>query len=160
MIKDDTRQTIKFCAWLIVFLVLAYVVAVLIFYKAGQPEANNNHATAQIALKKTPIKEVHDYYHLDRGVNSYAVKGIGKKHQTYYFVYLPGSKKGYLLAATEGVSETKIKRAYQAKKTANQITQINLGWYKNRAVWEVTAKSKTGSYRYQLYEFKNGSLIS
>ena len=72
---------------------------------------------------------------------------------------MPGSKKGYLLSAKKGVSEAKVRSSYQAQNPNNKITKVNIGWYNNRAVWEVTAKDSADRYQYQLYEFKNGNLL-
>lgn len=159
MIEDDTRQTIKFVAWLIGIIIFLYAAAVLIFYKASNPERNETKQLNQIALAKSPITKIEKNYHLDRGVNSYSLKGSSKNHQQYYFIYLPGSKKGYLLSAKKGVGEAKVRSSYQAQNPNNKITKVNLGWYNNRAVWEVTAKDSSDHYQYQLYEFKNGNLL-
>ncbi|WEV71634.1 hypothetical protein OZY43_04265 [Lactobacillus sp. ESL0785] len=158
MIKDDTRQTIKFIIWLIVVIILAYCLTVVIFYKAGKPAQGEMQEVSRIATEKTPITRVQTYYHLDRGINSYSLKGSGKKG-SYYFIYLPGSKKGYLFPTKKGVSEAAIRSKFKAQGATGKISQVNLGWYRGRAVWEVTAKNSSGSYNYKLYEFKNGNLV-
>ncbi|WEV36095.1 hypothetical protein [Lactobacillus sp. ESL0677] len=159
MIKDDTRQTIKFVTWVVIIIVLLYLMFVALFYQAGQPGRNETQNVKQIATSKTPITLVQASYHLDREVNSYSVKGISKHNGTYYFIYLPGSKKGYLYPAKKGVSETKIRSEFNQKRTGGKINQVNLGWYKNKPVWEVTAKNAAGDYSYKLYEFKTGNFI-
>lgn len=160
MIKDDTKQTFKFLMWLLAILVLLYFFFVIIFYKAGNPERNETRELQKVALQKTPIKYPVKDYHLNRGVNSYALKGTDKNHTVYYFIYLPGSKKGYLLPASEGVSESTIRNKYSSQKPNEEITEVNLGWYQGKAVWEVSSRNSTGRYNYQLYEFKNGNLLS
>lgn len=159
IIEEDTKQTFKFIAWIIGIIVVLYFSLLLIFYKASSPERYQIRELDQIALQKSPIMKIERNYHLDRGVNSYAVKGTSKGKKTYYFVYLPASKKAYLLSAAKGVSETSIKNKYAAKYPTDHLMEVNLGWFRNRAVWEVTAKDNTGNYRYQLYEFKNGNLL-
>ena len=44
--------------------------------------------------------------------------------------------------------------------TTTTINNINLGWYKGEAVWEVAYKKQNGNLGYTLYEFKNGNDIS
>lgn len=159
MIQDDTRQTIKFIVWVIVIAIVAYIASVIIFYKAGTPSRNSERQISQIAMQKTPIKNVDKYYHLDRGVNSYALKGTNAKGKKYYFIYLPKSKKAYIYPSNKGVSESKIRDAYKSEYANATINDINLGWYQGKAVWEVTSKTKSGNYNYVLYDFKNGNEI-
>lgn len=84
MIRDDTRQTIRFIIGVIVF----YIGSIFVFFRAGSSSRQNDRTIAQVASQKTPITNIQTYYHLDRGTNSYALKGTDKKGQTYYFVYL------------------------------------------------------------------------
>ncbi|BDR60509.1 hypothetical protein [Lactobacillus xylocopicola] len=159
MIKDDTRQTIKVVAWLVAALVLLYFATLVIFYRASRPERSQTQEINRVARQKTPITTITKNYHLDRGVNSYALMGVGKNKQKYYFVYLPGSKRAYLLPAQKGLSEAAIRAKFTAKTPGEKITKVNLGWYRGRAVWETTSKNYAGSYHYRLYDFKNGNLI-
>lgn len=93
MIKDDTRQTIKFVAWVIAIIIVVYIAAVIIVFMAGSPSRKNDRQISQVASQKTPIKNIQQYYHLNRGTDSYALKGTAKKGQVYYFIYLPNSKR-------------------------------------------------------------------
>lgn len=93
MIRDDTRQTVKFVVWVIVLVIAFYIASVFVFYKAGSQSRDNDKKIAQLASQKTPITNVQSYYHLDRGVSSYSLKGTSKKGQNYYFIYLPKTKK-------------------------------------------------------------------
>lgn len=159
MIKDDTRQTLKFVAWLVAVIVLFYFVFLIVFYKSSSPERMETRELQQIAMQKSPITRIEKNYHLNRGVNSYSLMGTAKNRSTYYFIYLPGSKKAYLLPANKGVSELFIRSKYHSKHHSEKIIKVSLGWYRGRAVWEVTSKNSIGNYHYQLYEFKNGNLI-
>lgn len=159
MIKDDTRQTIEFVAWLVGIIVFIYFAFLVIFYKSSSPERNETRQMNQIALQKSPIRQIKKNYHLNRGTNSYALEGTAKDHSKYYFIYLPGSKKAYLFPATKGVSEQTVRKKFATKRPSDQIAKVNLGWYRNQAVWEVTSKNAMGDYNYQLYEFKSGKLI-
>lgn len=160
MIRDDTRQTIKFVIWVVVLIIIAYIASVVIFFKAGTQSRDNNRQIAQIATQKTPIKSVQTYYHLDRGVSSYSLKGMNNKGKVYYFIYLPHSKKAYLYPAAKGKGESQIRTNFKQKHPNYTINQINLGWYKGNPVWEVTTKNNNGNYSYYLYEFKTGNEIN
>ena len=159
MIQDDTKQTFKFLAWVFLILVLLYFAFIIIFYKAGNPERAETRELNKIALQKTPIKYTEKTYHLNRGINSYSLKGLTKNHKTYYFIYLPGSKRAYLYPASKGVNEAVIRNKYSTKRPSAKITEVNLGWYQNKPVWEVSSKNDAGEYHYQLFDFKNGKLI-
>lgn len=159
MINDDTKQTVKFLTYILILIVFLYFAFIIIFYKAGNPERTQTRELNRIALQKTPIKYTEKNYHLDRGINSYALKGLDKKRKTFYFIYLPGSKKAYLYPANKGVNEEVIRHKYESKRSNEKITEINLGWYQGKAVWEVSSKNLVGEYHYQLYEFKNGNLV-
>ncbi|CAM3114295.1 Uncharacterized protein YpmB [Lactobacillus bombicola] len=158
MIKDDTKQAITFLAWLTAIIIVLYFLLLAIFYKASKPERSQVQEINALALSKTPIKHIEKNYHLNRGINSYALKGQVKK-QSYYFIYLPGSKKAYLFPANKGVSEHVVRNKFSGKRANYSIIKVNLGWYKKQAVWEVTAKDQANRYTYQLYEFKNGKLL-
>ncbi len=88
MIKDDTRQTIKFVAWVIAIIIVVYIAAVIIVFMAGSPSRKNDRQISQVASQKTPIKNIQQYYHLNRGTDSYALKGTAKKRPSLLF-YLP-----------------------------------------------------------------------
>lgn len=156
MLKDDTRQTIKFVGWVIGLVIVAFLAGIAIFYYAGSKSRGNDQKVAELATSKTPISNIQGYYHLDRGTSSYALAGTNKKGKQYYFIYLPNSKKAYLYPATRGTSESKFKSTHSDAT----INKINLGWYKGEAVWEVAYKKQNGNLGYTLYEFKNGNDIS
>lgn len=160
MIQDDTRQTIKFVVWVIGIVIIAFFASIAIFYYAGSKSRGNDQKVAQLATTKTPITNIKKYYHLDRSTSSYAVNGTNKKGQSYYFVYLPNTKKAYLYPARRGVSESNIKNKFKSSHSDATINHINLGWYKGEAVWEVAYKKQNGNLGYTLYEFKNGNDIS
>lgn len=160
MIQDDTKQTIKFVAWVISLIIIAFFVSIAIFYYAGSKSRGNNQRVVQLAASKTPITNIEQYYHLDRGTSSYSITGTNKKGRRYYFIYLPNSKKAYLYPAKRGVSETTIKNNFKSSHSNATINHINLGWYKGEAVWEVAYKKSNGNLGYTLYEFKNGNDIS
>lgn len=160
MIQDDTRQTIKFIVWVVVIAILFYIASIFVFYKAGSNSRSNEKQIAQTASQKTPITNIQTYYHLDRGTNSYAIKGTDKKGKNYYFVYLPKSKKAYLYQANKGTSENKIKALFKSKNSNDSLKAINLGWYQGKPVWEVTYQTKNNNLGYLLYDFKTGKTIN
>ena len=43
---------------------------------------------------------------------------------------------------------------------AATISQVNLGWYKDQAVWEVAYQTPQGRLGYALYTFKGGNRLS
>lgn len=160
MIRDDTRQTIKFIIWTIVVIIILYIASVFVFFRAGTQSRDNDKQITQLAMQKTPIRNVQTYYHLDRGTNSYSLEGTNKKGQTYYFIYLPKTKKAYLYPAKKGVSRNRIKSEFKRLHPKQSISEVNLGWYQGEAVWEITSQNKNNDYSYSLYEFKSGNEIS
>lgn len=160
MLQDDARQTIKFVSWVIGLIIVAFLASIAIFYYAGSRSRGNDQKVTQLATSKTPIRKIQNYYHLNRGTSSYAIAGTNNKGKQYYFIYLPNSKKAYLYPAAKGITESKIKNKFKSIHTDATINNINLGWYKGEAVWEVAYKKQNGNLGYTLYEFKNGNDIS
>lgn len=160
MIKEDTRQTIKFVIWVLVIAIVGYIASVVIFYRAGTSSRSNDQQIRQIAMQKTPIKNIQTYYHLDRGVNSYSLKGTNAKGKDYYFIYLPKTKKAYLYQGTKGVSESAVRKTYNADHPGLKINGVNLGWYQSKPVWEVASTDKSGNYNFSIYDFKTGKEIN
>lgn len=64
------------------------------------------------------------------------------------------------MPAKKGVSENKIQSEFKRLHPEQNISEINLGWYKGEAVWEVASQNKNKEYSYTLYEFKSGNEIS
>ena len=160
MIRDDTRQTIRFIIGVIVFLIVFYIGSIFVFFRAGSSSRQNDRTIAQVASQKTPITNIQTYYHLDRGTNSYALKGTDKKGQTYYFVYLTHSKKAFIYPAKKGKSQSAIEKIFKADHTQQQIKSVNLGWYKGKPVWEVAFQNTKGQLGYISYDFRNGKEIN
>lgn len=162
MINDDVRQTIRFIIWLLVAVVVFYLASVLAFFAAGRQSRQYDRQLDHLALEQTPITSVAQYYHLDRGVNSYALKGSNKKGHNYYFIYLPHSKRAYLYRAGQhAVSASQIKDSFRQNHPHNQINAVNLGWYRGSAVWEVAyQKNGNGNLGYALYALKDGREIN
>ncbi len=96
-----------------------------------------------IALRKTPIKTVAEYYHLNRSVRSVSLAGQDSKKKNYYFIYLPKSKKAYLYDTKNGQSKKKILKIFRENHPNRIVKDINLGWYQKHAVWEVHYTKKT-----------------
>ena len=63
MIRDDTRQTIKFVIWVIGIIIAIYIASVAIFYGAGSQSRNNDREITKLANQKTPIRNIDTYYH-------------------------------------------------------------------------------------------------
>ena len=49
MIRDDTRQTIKFVIWVIGIIIAIYIASVAIFYGAGSQSRNNDREITKLA---------------------------------------------------------------------------------------------------------------
>lgn len=160
ILKDDTKQTIKFIIWVVIIAIAIYIASILIFFKAGSNKRINDQKVANLARQKTPIVNVKNYYHLDRGTNSYALKGSDKKGKLYYFVYLPNSKKAFIYQANKGVSESKIKDNFISENANKTIKSINLGWYQNKPVWEIAYQNPNGKLGYNLYLYRTGKAIN
>ena len=98
MIQDDTRQTIKFVAWVIGLIIIAFFVSIAIFYAAGSKSRGNDQRIAELARSKTPITNISKYYHLDRGTSSYAINGTNKKGKDIIlFICLIQKRHTYIL---------------------------------------------------------------
>lgn len=63
MIQDDTRQTIKFVAWVVGIIIVAFFASIAIFYYAGSKSRGNDQKIEQLATTKTPITNIKKYYH-------------------------------------------------------------------------------------------------
>lgn len=159
MIRDDTRQTIRFIIWIVVLLIIFYIGSIFVFFRAGTPTRQNDRIIAQAATRKTPITNVQIYYHLDRGTNSYSLKGTDEKGKTYYFVYLTHSKKAFVYPSNKGTSQSKIENTFKQNHN-EQIKTVNLGWYQGKPVWEIAFQNKNGQLGYILYNFRNGKEIN
>lgn len=160
MIREDTRQTIKFIIWVIILAIIFYITSIFIFFKAGSSTRINDQQMINTSRKKTPITSINTYYHLDRGTNSYALQGTDKKSKSYYFIYLPNSKKAYLYPASKGVSEKEIRNYFNKNHSNQTINNVNLGWYKGSAVWEISYQNRNKNIGYILYNFKDGKEIN
>ncbi len=160
MIRDDTRQTIKFIIWVIIFIIIFYLGSIFVFYQAGKPSRDSDKEMAKLASQQTPIRNIQTYYHLDRGVSSYSLKGTSSKGQTYYFIFLPHSKKAYLYSSKKSTSEAAIRNSFKLTHANRFIKAINLGWYQGKPAWEVAYQNKNGNLGYSLYDFKNGKEIN
>ena len=159
IINEDTRKTIKFIIWTIIVVIILYIASVFVFFKAGSLTRSNDRNIAAVANQKTPITKIQNYYHLDRGTNSYAINGIDKHGRRYYFIYLPDSKKAYLYPANKGISETAITNKFN-KVNNYKIKEINLGWYQSKPVWEISYQKVNGNLGFNLYDFKTGKAIN
>lgn len=160
MIRDDTRQTIRFIIGVIVFIIIFYIASILVFYRAGTTSRNTDRQITRLANQQTPIRNVQNYYHLDRGVSSYSLKGISAKGKVYYFIFLPHSKKAYLYNSKKSVSEKQIKNIFENSHANRIIKTVNLGWYQGNPVWEVAYQNHQGNLGYSLYDFKNGKELN
>lgn len=159
MFDYDTRATWKFLAWVFGIIVVIYISAIFLMGFATRPYRVAAKTVSDIAVQKTPIKRVNNTYHLSRDVLSYAVRGENSKKQEAYVIYLPKTKKAYYYLAKKGYNETKIRQRFESLHPSQSIVQINLGWYKNKAVWEV-AFNNGKKLGYALFNFNNGKEIS
>lgn len=160
MIRDDTRQTIRFIIGVIIFIIIFYIGSIFVFYRAGSTSRNTDRQITRLATQQTPIRNVQTYYHLDRGVSNYSLKGTNNKGQVYYFIFLPHSKKAYLYSSKKSVSEKQIRTTFKNSHSNRIINNVNLGWYQGNPVWEVAYKNNNGNLGYSLYDFKNGKELN
>lgn len=160
ILKDDTKQTIKFIVWVVVIAIAIYLASIFVFFKAGSNVRNSDRQIAALAKQKTPIVNVENYYHLDRGISSYSLKGTDKRAKSYYFIYLPSSKKAYIYQASKGTTESKIRETFNAQNPNKTIKSVNLGWYRNDPVWEVAYQNSNGKLGYNLYLYRTGKELN
>ncbi|GFZ27028.1 hypothetical protein [Lactobacillus corticis] len=160
MSRYGNRRWTKFILWLIAILLLLWIAYTVIFYFAGADRRGNQAAAASVAESKSGITNVQKYYHLDRGVSSYSLKGTNKSGKTFYFIYLPHSKKAYVYPASKGTSEKNIRQKFTSQTKSATIRDINLGWYKGQAVWEVSYNTSQNKLGYAIYTFNDGNRIS
>ncbi|MCZ3621575.1 hypothetical protein [Lactobacillus mulieris] len=151
--------------WKYVFAAVAAVVVLIIaFYTvlglAAHGQAAGKVQAANRAVKYTAIKKVTDYYHLNRGVNSYAVKGQTAKGKTAYYIYLTKQKKGHYLLAKKGYSASQVAKKFSKQHSDTKANGLNLGWYNNEAVWEIAYRKYNGKYGYAIYSFRTGKELS
>lgn len=135
------------------------IIALIVINLALNPLRSNKNQVEEIAKQETPIKEIKKTYSLSRDVKSSAVLGTNNS-KNYYFIYLPKTKKGYLYQDTKGLSEKQILAKFNKSYPNQEVTDINLGWYKKRAVWEVSYKKSNSKLGFVIYNFKNGKEIS
>lgn len=138
---------------------LFFVGAVVVFNIALEPKRNQISEVGEIALDKTPITKIQKYYHLNRDVNSLALAGTNK-NKKYYFVYLPKTKKAYLYQNTKGVTEAQVINVFLKDHKDRKITDVNLGWYKKRPVWEISYTKTNKKIGYVIYNFEDGEELS
>lgn len=162
MIRDDTRQTIRFIIWVIIIAILFYIGSIFVFYRAGSNSRGAEQQMKQVVNQKTPIKSIEQYYHLDRGTSSYALAGTDAHGKGYYLIYLPKTKKAFLYKESKGITAKKLKQRFNRNSShqSDQIKEINLGWYQKKPTWEISYQKNNGTLGYVLYDFHSGKEIN
>ena len=151
----------KWLTWLLGIVILIMILTGFIFYRAGSPKRSNQKQIQQLAFQKTPITQIKAYYHLSRDkVVSNAVLGVSRSHKKYYFIFIPSKKKAYLYPSKKGYSESQVKKLFSSDHQSYANEQLNLGWYHNKPVWEISYRKPNGRYGYALYDYKTGEEIS
>lgn len=154
------KRGLKILGGIVATLVVIYIICLIIFLVGTNPRTKVEKSTEKIAVQKTPITKVEETYHLNRDTNSYSLIGTDKKGKQYYFIYLPKSKKSYLYSSKDGISEEKVLKLFNTQYPGYKNLQIELGWYKDGPVWEITYKKDNGNYGYVIYSFKSGEKLS
>lgn len=158
--NPTVKRGLKVLGGIIAGLIIIYIICLIIFLVGTNPRAKAEKATVKIAVQKTPITKVEETYHLSRDTNSYSLLGTDKKGKQYYFIYLPKSKKSYLYSSKDGINEKKVLKLFNAQYPGYKDPQVELGWYKDGPVWEITYKKDNGNYGYVVYSFKSGEKLS
>lgn len=153
------KPLLKIAIWTLVSLVIIYIICFIIFMIGTHPLRQQSKNVSELALSKTPITKVEETYHMSQNKVSNSVKGIDKKGQTYYFVYLANSKKAYLYKANEGITENHVKALFDSKHPGHKNLKVEFGWYQNKPVWEISYKKHNGNYGYAIYSFKTGKQL-
>ncbi|APT19217.1 hypothetical protein FC62_GL000193 [Amylolactobacillus amylotrophicus DSM 20534] len=158
--KNKRTNWKKIFAIVATTLLLVFCAILIVLKLAIDPRSNSEEQVRTIALRKTPIKTVAEYYHLNRSVRSVSLAGQDSKKKNYYFIYLPKSKKAYLYDTKNGQSKKKILKIFRENHPNRIVKDINLGWYQKHAVWEVHYTKNNGKVGFVLYNFKNGEELS
>lgn len=144
--------------WIVVGLVLIAVV-LGIYQKGLAPMQSVRKQAIRIAEKKANVQTVSAFY-WDKQRESYVtVAGTTKNHQKVYV--LIRQKTGHLqvLRQTKGISsqaaEAQAIKSYAPKK----IISVGLSIRKQKVVWDVGYRSKSGKLGYVTYDFKNGEQL-
>ena len=160
MKNNKKRNWKKIIGSICAIIVLLLIGAIVVLRLAINPRDNENSRIKEIALDKTSIKTIDRYYHLSRDKKSVALKGKSKKGKTYYFIYLPASKKAYLYDTKQGKSQQTVINQFSVDHPNRTIKTVNLGWYEKRAVWEIRYTKKNGKSGFVIYDFKTGEELS
>ncbi|MEJ6348471.1 hypothetical protein R4Y45_04420 [Holzapfeliella sp. He02] len=151
------KKIIASCIGFFVFITLGVS---LIYVSATHVNRVEQTQVADIAYDQTPIKTIDAYYQLSRDVKSLAVSGQDDKQVRYYMIYLPDEKAAHLYKYDEGKSKEEVINTFNNNHPNRTIEKVNLGWYHNQPVWEITFKNSDNLWGYILYSFDDGEEVS
>lgn len=154
--NERLKTFFKYLGGTILTLVIVYLVCFGVLIGASHPNRAAAKSSKNIALAKTPIVNVTNQYHLSRGVVSDSLEGTDKKGKKYYFVYLPKTKKAYLYQSSKGLSRLQAIDRFNSLHPGHSNLKVELGWYHQRPVWEISYKKTNGNYGYAIISFKTG----
>lgn len=144
--------------WVVVGLVLIAVV-LGIYQKGLAPMHAVRTQAVSIAKKKAGVQSVSAFY-WDKQRDSYVtVAGTTKNNQKVYVLIRQKTGHMDVLRQANGISMQEAEAEAIKSFAPKKIISVGLSIRKQKVVWDVGYRSKSGKLGYVTYDFKNGDQL-
>lgn len=144
-------------------LLAIIVVGLLSFYffysRAMAPMKRAKNEAVEMAEKYADLASLDKFYWFNRDETYFSLTGKNKDNQEIAVIIPQTGERVIVLNQADGLTEAQAREVIASYRPKQEITDITLGVYDDKNVWEVTTKNKSNQINYYLLSFDDGTVI-
>lgn len=148
----------------IIKVLLAIIaVGLLSFYffysRATAPMKRAKNEAVEMAEKYADLASLDKFYWFNREETYFSLTGKNKDNKEIAVIIPQTGERVIVLNQEDGLTEAQAREVIASYRPKQKITDITLGVYDNKNVWEVTTINKSNQINYYLLSFDDGTVI-
>lgn len=148
----------------IIKVLLAIIaVGLLSFYffysQATAPMKRAKNEAVEMAEKYADLASLDKFYWFNREETYFSLTGKNKDNKEIAVIIPQTGERVIVLNQEDGLTEAQAREVIASYRPKQEITDITLGVYDNKNVWEVTTINKSNQINYYLLSFDDGTVI-
>ena len=153
------RKLNRWLLGIVTFLLIIIVAATMIFIRSNRPMQQAKREAIQMAEKYADLKTADQFYWFNRDKTYFTVTGENNAGEAIIVIVPNSGEKVRVLNQKDGLTEQQVEKRFESENPELIFEKVNLGIYRDKTAWEITAKDNQGAIYYYLLAFNDGKEI-
>lgn len=123
------------------------------------PMKRAKNEAVEIAEKYANLTTLDNFYWYNRDETYFSLTGKNNENKEIVVIIPQKGDRVIVLDQTDGLTEAQAREVVTSYRPKQEITDVSLGVFEDKNVWEVTTRNKSNQMNYYLLSFEDGTVI-